>query len=88
MSATATRRPFTITQLRRDERGHWTARLTLDGRTFAVSRSSGSWTVRDGERERILLPYFAAALQERVRPIERAERRAKEAAQKAQGVAA
>jgi hypothetical protein len=97
---------FIITKLGRDpEEGFWTARVTpAGGTTLEVDRRYGSWqaNVRDApgvqsfHREDVL-PHVAAALQERVRPVERAERAAakvaedqakSEAAQAAKEVAA
>jgi hypothetical protein len=97
---------FTITKLARDpDHGYWTARVTpCGGTTVCVDRQFGSWqaTVRDAPglqsfHREFVLPPVAAALQERVRPIERAERAAAklaeeqakvEAAQAAEEVAA
>lgn len=64
-----------ITCLRRDAaRGHWTARVTgPDGQTVDVDCQHGSWQTTNGTR-RDVLPPVAAALQERVRPLERGER--------------
>lgn len=80
----STRRPFTITCVRRDpDHGFWRARVTIDGRTLDVDRRHGSWQanrrVRTGARTFTrcdVLPAVAAALQLRVRPLERAERAA------------
>lgn len=79
----STRRAFTITCLHRDpERGFWRARVT-NGATYDVDRSAGSWLAdrrtRVGARTFTrceVLPHVAAALQQRVRPLERAERQA------------
>ncbi len=87
---TSERRPFTITCLHRDEEhGFWRARVT-NGVTIDVDRRAGSWQadVRSapGARSftrRDVLPDVAKALQERVRPLERAERAAREAAEAA-----
>jgi hypothetical protein len=74
-----------ITDLSR-ERGYWTARVSIGRLMIEVDRRYGSWmeVVGSGGREvcrRELLPHVAAALQERVRPIESRERRER-AAQK------
>lgn len=81
-----------VTKLSREE-GFWTANVSVNGTTVAVDRRFGSWqgTVRaaPGSREfvrRPVLPRVEAALQERVRPIERAEKKA--AAEAARAVAA
>lgn len=81
------RRLFTITLVRRDpEDGFWRARVTCDGVTLDVDRQFGSWQadVRAGPRRRSfrridVLPDVAAALQDRVRPLEKAERGREEA---------
>lgn len=72
-------RSLTITKLRRDADGFWRARVTgADGNTYDVDRRFGSWqadvrpypharsTVR-----RDVLAWVAAALQAKVRPLER-----------------
>ncbi len=88
------RRPFTITCLSRDpERGFWMAHVTSDGVTINVDRRYGSWHAVIGNERRELLPHIAAALQEKVRPTDNAERREREraaeaAAAKAKGVGA
>jgi hypothetical protein len=84
------RRPFTITMVRRDpEHGFWRARVT-NGTTVDVDRRDGSWKAEvrtaPGARtfvRREVMPRVAAALQERVRPLERAERDAAKAAAEA-----
>lgn len=75
----AGRREFTITQVRRSEDGHWLANVTpaSGAEGIEVNRQFGSWQVPvngDGRR-RDVLPHIAAALQERVRPLERREQR-------------
>lgn len=75
----AGRRPFTITQLRRDAvDGFWRARVTLGGHAVDVDRAAGSWLANvrraPGARtfdRRDVLPDVAAALQAKVRPLER-----------------
>lgn len=70
-----------VTQLHRHpEHGYWQARVTIDGVTIDVDRRYGSWqaTVRraPGQRtfvRREVLPFVAAALQDRVRLRERQE---------------
>lgn len=77
----STRRPFTITNVHRDpEHGFWRARVT-NGVTLDVDRRYGSWQadvrVKRGARtftRQDVMPHVAAALQQRVRPLERAER--------------
>lgn len=68
-----------ITCLRRDEaEGFWRARVTANGGpTVAVDRRFGSWRT-SAEPHRFVLPAVATALQARVRPIEKAERRGAE----------
>lgn len=76
---TGDRRPFTITCVRRNGGGFWTARVTADGQTLDVDRAPGSWRVtptEPGATWRELLPRVALALQKRVRPLETRERRA------------
>jgi hypothetical protein len=72
------RRPFTITQVRKDADGAWRARVTADGVSIDVDRRCGSWlaTVRvaPGRRtfeRRDVLPHVAAALQAKLPPEER-----------------
>jgi hypothetical protein len=80
------RRAFTITLVRRDpEDGFWRARVT-NGVTIDVDRRFGSWQCEVRERPRShtfvrrdVLPDVARALQERVRPLEHAERQAAKA---------
>jgi len=75
------RRPFTITNLHRHPvHGFWMARVT-NGHTIEVDRRYGSWqaAVRDrpGARSKhreFVLPDVAAALQARVRVLEKRER--------------
>lgn len=67
-----------VTKLARHQAGptgrpYWTARLTENGTTIEVDCYWGSWQVLDGARRRECLPRHAAALQERVRPLEKAE---------------
>lgn len=70
------RRPFTITCVRRDpDRGYWTAHVVVDGRVHHVDRRYGSWHVVTRTARREVLPDVARALQDRVRPLERAESR-------------
>lgn len=73
---------ITITKLQRDEYGVWTARVSRDGSTIPVTRRFGSWgTIPDDAGRWSHLPYeFAAALQKRVRSIERRESSEKAAA--------
>lgn len=62
-----------ITKLEKAPEGHWTARVA----GVPVTRVFGSWTTvpnKDGSF-RDLNPAVAARLQQRVRPIENAERR-------------
>jgi hypothetical protein len=74
-------RPFTITLLRRHpEHGYWTAHVT-NGHTIEVDKRFGSWqaVVRDrpGSRKvhrEFVLPHVAAALQAKVRVLEKRER--------------
>lgn len=84
------RREFTITKVERDpEHGFWTARVTVagddgpSGKPIArkVDRKYGSWqcTLPWGQRTEVL-PHIAAALQAKVRRIERAERKEEEVA--------
>lgn len=63
---------FTIRNLS-CEHGYWTATLRANGHSILVSRKSGSWQTPPDEqgRTREVLPAFAAALQERVRKLER-----------------
>lgn len=79
------RRPFTITQVRRAD-GIWRARVTVNGNGFDVDRTYGSWRVtpaHEGDREQGVSMSLATALQEKVRPIENAERVEREKALKA-----
>lgn len=86
------RRDFTITCVHRDpEHGFWRARVT-NGASYDVDRRWGSWQaeVRTAPRahtfaRRDVMPDVARALQEHVRPLERAEKaeRAADAARKA-----
>lgn len=70
------RRPFTITCVRRDPcHGHWTAHVTINGHVSHVDRRYGSWHLTRGTTRADLRPEIAAALQARVRPLEKAERR-------------
>lgn len=75
------RRPFTITKLHRDDKGIWYARVTVDGEGHDVDRKYGSWRLTpavEGGPYRELLPGIVHALQDKVRPIEKAERIARE----------
>lgn len=72
---------FRITQLRH-EAGYWQARVSVNGDTLDVDRRCGSWqaSVRDAPRastfhRRELHPEVAAALQVRVRPLEKREQK-------------
>ena len=68
-----------VTKLRRDpDDRHWTARVSVDGVTVAIDRRYGSWRVpgADGDAWRECRPAVAAELQERVRRLERRQRRA------------
>lgn len=67
----ATRREFTITCVRLDEQSAWTAHVSTDGRTYKATRRHGSWSLLDGHSEIEALPHIAAALQDRVRPLEK-----------------
>lgn len=71
--------PFTIDVLGRDEDGHWFAALFEYGKPgVAVDRSQGSWryTPPVGQTSWQELPLrYAVALQERVRRLEKAERK-------------
>lgn len=79
----AERREYTITCVHRDpEQGFWRARVT-NGASYDVDRRYGSWQaeVRAAPRShtfvrRDVMPQVARALQERVRPLERAEKAA------------
>lgn len=65
-----------ITSVRRHPlNGYWTAHVTTHGQTVHVDRRYGSWQAQSGVRRRDVTPHLARALQERVRPIERVERR-------------
>lgn len=75
---------FIITKLERHpEAGYWTARVSAGGETIEVDKRYGSWHaivrdepgVRRFHRQFVLSPV-AAALQERVRRLERKEREA------------
>jgi hypothetical protein len=84
-------RTLTITKLARDEAGVWRARVTgTDGVTVDVDRRWGSWQaeVRSSPRSRTferrdVLPHVALALQDKVRPLEKAERAAAKQAEEA-----
>lgn len=74
------RRPFTITQVRRDDEGVLRARVSTDGVSVDVDRSCGSWLadvrVAKGHRtfeRREVLPHVAAALQAKVRRLDKVE---------------
>jgi hypothetical protein len=69
------RRFFTITCVRQDDEGAWTAHVSTDGRTYRATRRHGSWSLVEGDSERIVLPHVATALQQRVRRAERRSRR-------------
>lgn len=76
LDGVAHRRAFTITCVRRDpDHGFWTAHVTANGDTLCADRRHGSWQFVVGESRREVLPFVALALQERVRPLERAEKR-------------
>ena len=72
-------RDLTITKLERAPEGYWRARVTgPDGVTVDVDRRDGAWfaEVRAAPRSqtmvrRDVLPHIAAALQAKVRPLER-----------------
>lgn len=75
------RREFTITKLERDD-GYWRAHVTENSVTYRVHRQFGSW-MRDGGKPGALCEVpkdWAFALQDRVRPVENAERREREKA--------
>jgi hypothetical protein len=75
-------RELTITKLRRDELGVWRARVTGPlGIPVDVDRRYGSWMgeVRVAPRSRTFVrrfcqPHVAAALQQKVRRLERREK--------------
>lgn len=70
------RREFTITKLERSPEGHWRANVTMTGKTITVDRQFGSWQVppsNGSTGRRDVLPDIAAALQARVRPLEKKE---------------
>lgn len=76
-------RTLTITKVERDDAGHWHARVTPPGGvTIPVDRIHGSWQTSTNPRREVM-PHIAAALQDKVRPIENAERREREAAAEA-----
>lgn len=64
-----------ITRVRRHpEDGYWIARVTPEGgSTVDVHCKYGSWFVEQGGNQREVIPRVAAAIQERVRRLERAE---------------
>lgn len=74
-------RELTITKLERAPEGFWRARVTgADGVAVPVDRRYGAWfaEVRKAPRSRTMvrrdvLPHVAAALQAKVRPIEKRE---------------
>jgi hypothetical protein len=73
---------LTITKLARSPEGFWRARVSSNGTTIDVDMRYGSWqaTVRPFPRSRSLvrrdvLPFVAAALQAKVRPVEKREAR-------------
>jgi hypothetical protein len=68
-------RDFRITKLEVSPEGFWRARITVDGVSYPVNRRFGAWEVLCGEVRRELLPQYAAALQTRVRPLERRRER-------------
>lgn len=73
MSTHVLRIPLRITNLRRDDHGQWVATVNEQ----AVFRTFGSWQMAGpGKLRRDVLPYIAAELQDRVRTLERAERKA------------
>lgn len=72
MTTRVLRIPLAITDLHRDERGHWVARVN----DTPVFRTFGSWMLDGpGIVRQDVFPYIAAALQERVRQLERRERK-------------
>lgn len=75
MTTTVLRIPYRITDLRRDDKGHWIAKVNGQ----AVFRTWGSWQTfvspADLHRMADVLPYIAADLQAQVRVLERAERK-------------
>lgn len=72
MTTRVLRIPLAITDLHRDERGHWVARVN----DTPVFRTFGSWQMAaDGLRMRDVLPYIADELQKQVRVLERRERK-------------
>lgn len=74
------RREFTITKVQRSPEGYWQANVTPAGadKPIRVDRRFGSWQVPVNEVRRDVLPHVAAALQEKVRPADRKEQKAKE----------
>jgi hypothetical protein len=72
-------RTLTITKLRRCEAGYWTARVTgADGVTVDVDKQFGVWHAEVREQphsrkkvRRDVLPHVAAALQAKVKPLEK-----------------
>ncbi len=72
-----------ITKLHRDEEGDWCARVSDgNGTTLDVDRKYGSWHALvprvKGSTLRVrveVMPHVAAALQDKVRPLEKAERK-------------
>jgi hypothetical protein len=72
------RRDLTITKLERDEKSFWKCNITTGGKTLLAHRKSGSWMLEDKDGLRELLPEIAALVQEKVRPLEKKERLARE----------
>ena len=68
------RRDFSITKVEIAPEGFYRARIVIDGTAYPVDRRYGSWALLCGETRREVLPYYAAALQARVRPLERREK--------------
>lgn len=65
---------ITISDLKRDEQGHWTCKLTVNQETFPCERRGG-WAIHDGSDIRQMLPHVAAVIQSYVRTIEASDRK-------------
>lgn len=76
----ASSREVIITKLQRDsEEGFWTCNITSGGKTHHALSRHGSWMIdaEDGLMKEVM-PDVAAKIQEKVRPIEKKERIARE----------